>query len=168
MNGLPTNASEIFDSLTLTLSATMLFARLAPHLVCWPPPPFVVVSNLAFTPFVISLISFTLFLFIFWQPLQKSTTFSQQQHYRMGALDLICITTNPESTTFYGFAYADIYECDLYHGCSYNVLAKSNSDPTDPKAMAWSLIATGTWAMVSSHSLAIVKSTRSITPITSY
>ncbi|KAG0280577.1 hypothetical protein BGZ96_001517 [Linnemannia gamsii] len=58
----------------------------------------------------------------------------------MGVLNLICITTDPGSTAFYGFAYANTYTCKNFDGCSYNVLVKSNSNPSNPKAMTWTLV----------------------------
>lgn len=62
----------------------------------------------------------------------------------MGVLDLLCITTDPGSTAFYGFAYAQSDDCrtSYYSGCTTNnnVLVKSNTNPTDPKAMTWTLV----------------------------
>lgn len=57
----------------------------------------------------------------------------------MGALDLICVTTDPDSTAFYGFAYADSYDCS-YGYCSNNVLVKSNANPTSGSSLTWSLV----------------------------
>ncbi|KAF8936753.1 hypothetical protein BGZ47_009358 [Haplosporangium gracile] len=56
----------------------------------------------------------------------------------MGVLDIICLTTDPDSTTFYGFAYAGIYDCN--HDCSNNVLVKSQANPVSGKNITWSLV----------------------------
>ncbi|KAF9146015.1 hypothetical protein BGX30_005111 [Mortierella sp. GBA39] len=55
----------------------------------------------------------------------------------MGVLDIICLTTDPDSTAFYGFAYAYSYDCSY---CSYNVLVKSNANPTSGSTLTWSLV----------------------------
>ncbi|KAF9537643.1 hypothetical protein EC957_007850 [Mortierella hygrophila] len=55
----------------------------------------------------------------------------------MGVLDIICLTTDPYSTAFYGFAYASSYDCSY---CSYNVLVKSNVNPTSGSTLTWSLV----------------------------
>ncbi|KAF9153496.1 hypothetical protein BG015_003276 [Linnemannia schmuckeri] len=58
----------------------------------------------------------------------------------MGVLDIICLTADPASTTFYGFAYADIYDCNYYGGCLNNVLVKSQANPVSGKNITWSLV----------------------------
>ncbi|KAK3819388.1 MAG: hypothetical protein JOS17DRAFT_756330 [Linnemannia elongata] len=64
----------------------------------------------------------------------------------MGVLDIICLTTDPDSTTFYGFAYANIYDC--YNDCSNNVLVKSQANPVSGKNITWSLV-----SMINSRNL---------------
>jgi hypothetical protein len=59
----------------------------------------------------------------------------------MGVLDLLCVTTDPDATTFYAFAYASEYNCNISNSyCYNNVLIKSNTNPTDPKAITWTLV----------------------------
>lgn len=58
----------------------------------------------------------------------------------MGVLDIICLTTDPDSTTFYGFAYAYGYVCNDPYDCTYNVLVKSNANPTSGSTITWSLV----------------------------
>lgn len=59
----------------------------------------------------------------------------------MGVLNLSCVTTDPDATTFYAFAYASEYVCKVSGSrCYNNVLIKSNANPTDPKAMTWTLV----------------------------
>ncbi|KAG9069784.1 hypothetical protein KI688_009109 [Linnemannia hyalina] len=56
----------------------------------------------------------------------------------MGVLDIVCLTTDPDSTAFYGFAYANSYDCSS--SCSHNVLVKSNANPTSGSTLTWSLV----------------------------
>ncbi|KAF9125333.1 hypothetical protein BG015_004915 [Linnemannia schmuckeri] len=61
----------------------------------------------------------------------------------MGILDLRCITTDPAATTFYGFAYAKGYDPktpDIPSTANYTVLVKSNTNPSSPSALTWSLV----------------------------
>ncbi|KAF9541078.1 hypothetical protein EC957_003405 [Mortierella hygrophila] len=56
----------------------------------------------------------------------------------MGWLDLICVTTDPASTTFYGLAYAADYSTDSTS--KYVVLIRSNTNPISPSDLAWSIV----------------------------
>ncbi|KAG0285281.1 hypothetical protein BGZ96_010439 [Linnemannia gamsii] len=57
----------------------------------------------------------------------------------MGVLDLLCITTDPDATTFYGLAYAEDYNStDLK--LQYAVLVKSNTNPSSPTNLTWSVV----------------------------
>ncbi|KAG0065137.1 hypothetical protein BGZ89_008580 [Linnemannia elongata] len=59
----------------------------------------------------------------------------------MGVLDIICLTTDPDSTAFYGFAYADSNDCNFRRGsCTNYVLVKSNTNPTSGSTVTWSLV----------------------------
>ncbi|KAG9069770.1 hypothetical protein KI688_009095 [Linnemannia hyalina] len=56
----------------------------------------------------------------------------------MGWLDLICITTDPASTTFYRLAYATDYSTDSTS--KYVVLIRSNTNPISPRDLVWSIV----------------------------
>ncbi|KAF9295654.1 hypothetical protein BGZ88_001724 [Linnemannia elongata] len=56
----------------------------------------------------------------------------------MGWLDLICVTTDPASTTFYGLAYAPDYSTDS--DSKYVVLIRSNTNPIAPDDLTWSIV----------------------------
>ncbi|KAH7050493.1 hypothetical protein BKA57DRAFT_491808 [Linnemannia elongata] len=56
----------------------------------------------------------------------------------MGWLDLICVTTDPASTTFYGLAYAPDYSTDS--DSKYVVLIRSNTNPISPDDLTWSIV----------------------------
>lgn len=61
----------------------------------------------------------------------------------MGILDLCCITADLAATTVYGFAYAKGYDPatpDIPNTNNYTVLVKSNTNPTSPSALTWSLV----------------------------
>ncbi|KAH7050540.1 hypothetical protein BKA57DRAFT_458986 [Linnemannia elongata] len=58
----------------------------------------------------------------------------------MGVFDIGCLTTDPESTTFYGFAFANSYDCPQIDGCTNHVLVKSNANPTSGSTLSWSLV----------------------------
>ncbi|KAF9285895.1 hypothetical protein BGZ88_009354 [Linnemannia elongata] len=58
----------------------------------------------------------------------------------MGVLDIGCLTTDPDSTTFYGFAFANSYDCPQIDGCTNYVLVKSNANPTSGSTLSWSLV----------------------------
>ncbi|KAF9332124.1 hypothetical protein BGZ91_011829 [Linnemannia elongata] len=66
----------------------------------------------------------------------------------MGVLDIGCLTTDPDSTTFYGFAFANNYDCPPIDGCTNHVLVKSNANPTSGSTLSWSLV-----SKISSRSL---------------
>ncbi|KAF9089164.1 hypothetical protein BGX29_012181 [Mortierella sp. GBA35] len=70
----------------------------------------------------------------------------------MGILDLVCLTTDPDATTYYGFAYANPESDGLgtYAGNEYlnSILVKSNSNPASSKNVTWSVA-----SMTSSRSL---------------
>ncbi|KAK3808807.1 MAG: hypothetical protein JOS17DRAFT_545002, partial [Linnemannia elongata] len=68
-----------------------------------------------------------------------TTLVHHRQDSRMGVLDIKCLTTDPDSTAFYGFAYADSYPCSYYY-CNNNVLVKSNTNPTSGSTLTWSLV----------------------------
>ncbi|KAG0271605.1 hypothetical protein BGZ96_005748, partial [Linnemannia gamsii] len=57
----------------------------------------------------------------------------------MGVLDLLCVTTDPASSTFYGFAYAEDYSSSVVQS-QYAVLVMSNSSPTAPTDLTWSVV----------------------------
>ncbi|KAG0270302.1 hypothetical protein BGZ95_001739 [Linnemannia exigua] len=60
----------------------------------------------------------------------------------MGFIDIICLTTNPEATTFYGLAYATTQAFDQHStGIPHNVLVKSNTNPSLPNYLTWSVVA---------------------------
>ncbi|KAF9147806.1 hypothetical protein BG015_010499 [Linnemannia schmuckeri] len=56
----------------------------------------------------------------------------------MGWLDLICLTTDPASTTFYGLAYAADYSTNS--DSKYVVLIRTNTNPTSPEDLTWSIV----------------------------
>ncbi|KAG0287792.1 hypothetical protein BGZ96_008315 [Linnemannia gamsii] len=61
----------------------------------------------------------------------------------MGVLDLRCIATDTAATAFYGFAYAKGYDPatpDTPNTNNYTVLVKSNTNPSSPSALTWSLV----------------------------
>ncbi|KAF9907037.1 hypothetical protein EC991_011341 [Linnemannia zychae] len=59
----------------------------------------------------------------------------------MGFLDFACLTADADATTFYGIAYADKYSADTHLGrWKYNVLVKSNSNPSSPSDLTWTVI----------------------------
>ncbi|OAQ23502.1 hypothetical protein K457DRAFT_36528 [Linnemannia elongata AG-77] len=57
----------------------------------------------------------------------------------MGVLDLVCVATDPDRTKFYGLAYADGYSFDSTKA-KYAVLVNTNTRPTDPTQLAWSVV----------------------------
>lgn len=57
----------------------------------------------------------------------------------MGILDLLCVTTDPVSSTFYGFAYAQDFSTSIAQPL-YAVLVMSNSSPTSPTDLTWSVV----------------------------
>lgn len=57
----------------------------------------------------------------------------------MGVLDLVCVATDPDRTKFYGLAYADGYNFDSTK-TKYAVLVNTNTRPTDPTQLAWSVV----------------------------
>ncbi|KAK3830442.1 MAG: hypothetical protein JOS17DRAFT_775270 [Linnemannia elongata] len=56
----------------------------------------------------------------------------------MGWLDLICVTTDPASTTFYGLAYAADYSTNS--DTKYVVLIRTNTNPISPGDLTWSIV----------------------------
>ncbi|KAK3830447.1 MAG: hypothetical protein JOS17DRAFT_746408 [Linnemannia elongata] len=57
----------------------------------------------------------------------------------MGVLDLLCVTTDPDATTFFGFAYAEDYNTTVVKP-QYAVLVKSNTNPSSPGDLNWSVV----------------------------
>ncbi|KAK3830446.1 MAG: hypothetical protein JOS17DRAFT_775274 [Linnemannia elongata] len=57
----------------------------------------------------------------------------------MGVLDLLCVTTDPDATTFFGFAYAEDYNTTVSKP-KYAVLIKSNTKPISPGDLTWSVV----------------------------
>ena len=56
----------------------------------------------------------------------------------MGVITLNCITTDPDSTTYYGFAYATSYAPRSNYPDA--VLVKSNPNPASPANLTWSVV----------------------------
>ncbi|KAH7050495.1 hypothetical protein BKA57DRAFT_491810 [Linnemannia elongata] len=57
----------------------------------------------------------------------------------MGVIDLVCVTTDPGATTYYGLAYADDYGQGSKR-INYAVLIKSNTKPISPGDLTWSVV----------------------------
>jgi hypothetical protein len=57
----------------------------------------------------------------------------------MGVLDLLCVTTDLDATTFFGLAYAEDYSSTDVKP-QYVVLVKSNTNPSSPTDLAWSVL----------------------------
>lgn len=57
----------------------------------------------------------------------------------MGVIDLVCVTTDPGATTYYGLAYADDYGQGSKK-INYAVLIKSNTRPISPGDLTWSVV----------------------------
>ncbi|KAK3830465.1 MAG: hypothetical protein JOS17DRAFT_817441 [Linnemannia elongata] len=57
----------------------------------------------------------------------------------MGVLDLLCVTTDSDATTFFGFAYAEDYNTAVVKP-QYAVLVKSNTNPSSPGDLNWSVV----------------------------
>ncbi|OAQ27942.1 hypothetical protein K457DRAFT_20596 [Linnemannia elongata AG-77] len=57
----------------------------------------------------------------------------------MGKLDLLCVTTDVNATTFFGFAYAEDYNSTLLQPL-YAVLVKSNAHSSFMQGLRWSVV----------------------------
>ncbi|KAF9537642.1 hypothetical protein EC957_007849 [Mortierella hygrophila] len=57
----------------------------------------------------------------------------------MGVFNLFCVTTDPDATSFFGFAYAEGYSSTLLQP-QYAALVESNTDPTSPGDLNWSVV----------------------------
>lgn len=57
----------------------------------------------------------------------------------MGKLDLLCVTTDVNATTFFGFAYAEDYNSTLLQPL-YAVLVKSNANSSFTQGLRWSVV----------------------------
>ena len=60
--------------------------------------------------------------------------------FGMGVLDLLCVTTDPDATTFFGLAYAEDYSNTTVANPQYAVLVKSNTNPSSPGDLNWSVV----------------------------
>ncbi|KAF9154159.1 hypothetical protein BG015_001735 [Linnemannia schmuckeri] len=58
----------------------------------------------------------------------------------MGFLDLSCMTTDPDGTTFYGLSYANDYSSNNGAKPKYTVLVRSNTNPSFPTDLKWSIV----------------------------
>ena len=56
----------------------------------------------------------------------------------MGILDLLCITTDPNATSFYGFPHSPSYGTPESLWSFYNVLIKSNINSANSDSIIWS------------------------------
>lgn len=90
--------------------------------------------------------------FFFFPPLHSFLDTSQTPYslsptnttavVRMGRLDFLCLTSTPDSATFYGFDVAHSID-DLpnsYRSGSSVIIFKSNSNPTSPANLTWSVV----------------------------
>jgi len=69
----------------------------------------------------------------------------------MGFIDLICITADPDATTFYGLAYTHIQEQSPSgnYDTQNLVLVKSNTNPSSPSNLTWSVVSRiDSWELV--------------------
>ncbi|KAK3830380.1 MAG: hypothetical protein J3R72DRAFT_456062 [Linnemannia gamsii] len=60
----------------------------------------------------------------------------------MSILQLKCITTDPDETTFYGFAFAYINSRAGGYSDINAVLVNSNTNPSSPKLLDWAMVST--------------------------
>ncbi|KAF9092843.1 hypothetical protein BGX23_003876 [Mortierella sp. AD031] len=58
----------------------------------------------------------------------------------MGVLDLDCLTTDSDATTYYGFTFTSSYDDAPNPYTSNAVLVKSNSNPVSPYNLTWSVV----------------------------
>lgn len=59
----------------------------------------------------------------------------------MGKLDIGCLTSTPDSSTFYGLDVTSSYDYAVeYKSGSSFVIFKSNANPTSPENLTWSLV----------------------------
>ncbi|KAF9537817.1 hypothetical protein EC957_007646 [Mortierella hygrophila] len=60
----------------------------------------------------------------------------------MGRLDVLCLTSTPDSSTFYGLDVANSFDdlSNSYRSGSSVIIYKSNSNPTSPASLTWSVV----------------------------
>ncbi|KAG0203708.1 hypothetical protein BGX33_008955, partial [Mortierella sp. NVP41] len=69
----------------------------------------------------------------------------------MGVLDIRCLATDPDATTFYGFAYATTYNgySNIANNPFHVILVKSNPNPVSPDNLTWSLVSElASWKLI--------------------